>query len=52
MDRALQREVFTSQLSLALELQLPLILHIREAEKDGLSVLESAGVPPNYPIHR
>ena len=51
-DRDLQQEVFRRQLRLALELELPLVLHIRAAEQDGLEVLEQAGVPPAYPLHR
>ena len=31
---------------------IPLVLHIREAELDGLVVMREAGVPKNYPIHR
>ena len=51
-DRDLQQEVFQRQLRLALEIELPLVLHIRAAEQDGLAVLEQAGVPPAYPLHR
>ena len=52
VDKALQMEVFEQQLKLAMEFSLPLILHLRDAEEDGLAVLERAGVPADYPIHR
>ena len=45
-------QVFEQQLSLAMEYGLPLVLHIRAAEEDGLAVLERAGVPSIYPLHR
>ena len=51
-DRDLQQEVFRQQVMLAMDLDLPLVLHIRQAEEDGLAVLERAGVPPVYPLHR
>ena len=31
---------------------MPLVLHIRDAEADGYAVLQAAGVPPDWPIHR
>ena len=52
VDKNRQIEVFERQLKLALSLSLPLVLHLREAEDDGLAVLERVGVPPSYPIHR
>ena len=51
-DRDRQQEVFSQQLSLAMELELPVVLHIREVEEDGLTVLDRAGVPRDYPLHR
>ena len=36
---------------LALKYNLPRVLHIRDAMQDGLEVLESVGVPQDYPIH-
>ena len=48
----IQQDVFARQLTLAMKLNLPLVLHIRNAEKDGIKVLESAGVPASYPMHR
>ena len=44
--------MFTRQLNLAMKFNLPLVLHIRDAEADGLKVLSAVGVPSNYPIHR
>ena len=52
VDKELQMEVFEQQLKLAMDFSLPLILHLRDAEEDGLAVLDRAGVPPDYPIHR
>jgi len=52
VDRELQKKVFKAQLEIALKYALPVVLHIREAEEDGYQVLRSAGVPPDYPLHR
>jgi len=52
VSRAVQMEVFARQLNLAMKFNLPLVLHIRDAEADGLRVLDTVGVPTNYPIHR
>ena len=35
-----------------MQFKLPLVLHIRDAEADGYEVLEAAGVPVDWPIHR
>ena len=40
------------QVELALRLHLPLVLHIRDAEEEGLEVLRAAGLPPHWPVHR
>ena len=48
----IQQDVFARQLKLAMEHNLPLVLHIRNAEKDGIKVLDSARVPASYPMHR
>jgi TatD DNase family protein len=41
--RVQQQEAFRAQLSLARELGLPAIVHIREAEEDALAILSAAG---------
>lgn len=38
-DRAVQRDVFAMQLDLAIELQLPVLLHEREAHDDFMAIL-------------
>ena len=35
-----------------MRLHLPLVLHIRDAEEEGLEVLRAAGLPPRWPVHR
>jgi len=52
VDRTLQKKVFFNQLILGMKYNLPLVLHIRDAEEDGYQVLEAAGVPADYQIHR
>ena len=52
VDKELQKQVFHDQLLLALKYNLPLVLHIRDAEDDGYRVLEHAGVPADWIIHR
>ncbi len=42
--REIQREVFTKQLALARELDLPVIVHSRDAIEDTLRILEDSGV--------
>jgi TatD DNase family protein len=44
--RDAQRAMFRSQLELAHELGLPVIVHLREAHDEGAAMLEDAGVPP------
>ena len=41
-----QQQVFSKQLQLAVELNLPVIMHSREAEKDTLNILQEIPVPP------
>ena len=41
-----QQQVFSKQLQLAVELNLPVIMHSREAEKDTLNILQKIPVPP------
>ena len=52
VDKETQKKVFYNQLKLGLKYNLPLVLHIRDAEEDGYQVLEAAGVPADYQIHR
>jgi len=52
VDKELQKKVFHDQVMLALKYNLPLVLHIRDAEDDGYRVLEHAGVPADWIIHR
>lgn len=44
--RAVQQNVFRAQLLLARELNLPIIIHTREAEDDTLAILREAGSEP------
>ena len=41
-----QQQVFSKQLQLAVELNLPVIMHSREAETDTLNILHEIPVPP------
>ena len=50
--REIQRNAFRKQIRIALDYQLPLILHIREAEDEGLAILSECNVPAHYKIHR
>ncbi len=43
--RDVQRAVFREQLALAHELDMPVIVHLREAHSDGLAILLEQGVP-------
>jgi len=52
VDRELQKKVFHEQLLLGLKYNLPFVLHVREAEEDGYEVLQKAGVPDDWLIHR
>jgi len=52
VEKDLQKQVFTDQLKIAMQFKLPLVLHIRDAEADGYDVMEAAGVPVDWPIHR
>ena len=47
-----QKKVFIAQVKLALKLNLPLVLHIREAEEEGRDVLKELEVPRDFPIHK
>jgi len=52
VEKSRQKRVFVDQVKLAMRLQLPLVLHIREAEEDSLDILEEVGLPPDWRIHR
>eukprot|EP00092_Neocalanus_flemingeri_P001719 GFUD01001836.1.p1 GENE.GFUD01001836.1~~GFUD01001836.1.p1 ORF type:complete len:451 (+),score=137.54 GFUD01001836.1:156-1508(+) len=52
VDKDLQKKVFYDQLKIGLKYNLPIVLHIRDAEEDGYSVLSQAGVPSDWSIHR
>ena len=41
-----QQQVFSKQLQLAVELNLPVIMHSREAETDTINILQEIPVPP------
>ena len=51
-DKQVQIQVFKRQLKLAMKYNLPLVLHIRDAEEDGLRALEEVRLPRKYLIHR
>ena len=50
-DRTVQREVFAQQIQLAHELNLPLVIHTREAWDDTFDVLDAQGTPPRTIFH-
>ena len=52
VPKATQIHMFTKQLQIAMKYKIPVVIHIRDAEKDGLRVMEDVGVPEDYPIHR
>ena len=52
VSRSSQRRVFFDQLILGMKYNLPLVLYIRDAEEDGYQILEAAGVPSDYQLHR
>ncbi|MGA7833804.1 MAG: TatD family hydrolase, partial [Acidimicrobiales bacterium] len=49
--RAQQRQAFSTQIALALELDLALVVHARGAFDDLFSMFRSEGVPPRTVIH-
>ena len=49
--RAVQREAFAAQVALALERDLALVIHTREAWDDTFAVLAAAGVPARTVFH-
>ena len=50
-DRAVQREAFAQQIQLAHELNLPLVIHTREAWDHTFDVLDAQGTPPRTIFH-
>lgn len=52
-DRAVQREVFERQLQLAADLEMPVVIHTREAEADTRAILQnfSSSLPCKGVIH-
>ncbi|XP_059090192.1 putative deoxyribonuclease TATDN2 [Tigriopus californicus] len=50
-SRIIQQRAFRCQLEMGMKLRLPFCLHIRDADEDGMAVLEEAGMPNNYPFH-
>ncbi len=49
--REVQRAVFAEQIALAHEVDLPLVIHTREAWDDTFDLLESEGMPPRTVFH-
>jgi TatD DNase family protein len=49
--RAVQRDIFAAQIGLAHELDLPLVIHTREAWDDTFAILDSEGTPPHTVFH-
>jgi len=49
--RDVQRRVFAEQIALALEQDLALVIHTREAWDDTFAILDSEGVPPRTVLH-
>ena len=47
----IQDVVFRMQLKLAMEYKLPICLHIRNADDDGMKIMLEEQVPYDYPIH-
>lgn len=50
-EQQTQKYVLRQQISLALELKLPLVIHCRDADDDCLDILKEM-VPRHWPIHR
>ena len=51
VDRIVQKQVFTQQLELAVKLGAPIVLHIREAERDAHEIIRRC-VPRGHIMHR
>ncbi|XP_025107300.1 uncharacterized protein LOC112572020 isoform X4 [Pomacea canaliculata] len=50
LNSELQKRVFARQIKIALDSQLPLVVHCREAEEDCFNILKQY-VPHNYKVH-
>ncbi|MCR4740526.1 MAG: TatD family hydrolase [Lachnospiraceae bacterium] len=50
-DREIQKEVFISQLKLARELSLPVVIHSRDAAKDTMDIIKEYGADLSGVIH-
>ena len=47
-----QIRIFKKQVTFAMRIKKPLVLHIRGAEKEALQALEEVSLPADWPIHR
>ena len=45
--RDVQGDVFAEQLGLAARLDLPAVVHLREAHEEGLAIMREVGIPPS-----
>lgn len=50
-DRPAQQQAFAEQLSIALRLGLPAVIHTRDAWDDTFEILDRVGVPPRSVLH-
>ena len=50
-SKEMQKNAFRVQLRLALSLKLPIVLHIRNADEDGLQIMAEENIPTDHPIH-
>lgn len=51
VNRKTQKRVFEVLLKMAIDHKLPICLHIRDADEDGLKILKKVNLPKNHPIH-
>ena len=51
VDPTIQKFVFKCQLRMAMEMKLPVCLHIRDADEDGYAILEEVNFPTDHRIH-
>ena len=50
-DKEMQVGAFRTQLNLAIEMKLPIVLHIRNADDHAMQIMAEEKVPANWPIH-